>query len=149
MNNTTVHTGHSPMLRHRWKDRGAATVQLAVLLPLFFLLFSAATQAGVYWYARSLCQAAAQHGLQTVRTLTGTPAEGQAAARAFLERTGNGLVTNSAVSTTGSTPTTVRVEVTASVLRLVPIPGLDLRITRSVTGAKERFTTPNDTGNPR
>ncbi|WHT20212.1 TadE/TadG family type IV pilus assembly protein [Crossiella sp. CA-258035] len=126
-------------------------MQLAVLLPMLFLLFALATQLGILWYARSICQAAAQAGLQATRTVTGTPADGHTAANAFLTRAGTGLLAHTAVSASSS-PTVVWVEVSATVPRLLPVPGLELRITRSVTGPKERFTTPSDThpaGSPR
>ncbi|MCK2243691.1 MULTISPECIES: TadE/TadG family type IV pilus assembly protein [unclassified Crossiella] len=145
---TTIHTGQTLARRTRWDDRGAATVQLAVLLPMLFLLFALATQLGILWYARSVCQAAAQAGLQSARTVTGTPAEGQQAAHSFLDRAGTGLLSNTAVNATATT-STVSVEVSATVPRLLPLPGLELRVIRSVTGAKERFTTPSDTGSPR
>lgn len=78
----------------------------------------------------------------------GTPADGQQAAHSFLERAGTGLLTNTAVTATATT-STVSVEVSATVPRLLPLPGLELRVIRSVTGAQERFTTPADTGRPR
>ncbi|MCO1575192.1 pilus assembly protein [Crossiella sp. SN42] len=126
-------------------------MQLAVLLPMLFLLFALATQLGILWYARNVCQAAAQAGLQAARTVTGTPADSHTAASSFLARAGTGLLTHATVGATSS-PTVVRVEVSATVPRLLPIPGLELRITRSVTGPRERFTTPSDTntaGSPR
>lgn len=122
-------------------DRGSATVEFAVLLPLFLLLFLAAVQGGMWWYARNLCLSAAQHGVQAGRTTTATTTDAHTAAESFLARAGSDVVTDTAVSTTGTTTTTVRVQVSATALRVLPIPGLDLRITQSVEGSKERFTT--------
>jgi Flp pilus assembly protein TadG len=132
--------------RHRRPrdDRGSATVQYALLLPLFLLLFVTAAQAGLWWYARSLCLTAAQQGAQAGRTVTGTAADAQGTALSFLTRTGSGAVTDPAATAAGTTTTTVRVEVSATAMRVLPLPGLDLRVTQSVETAKERFTTPTD-----
>jgi Flp pilus assembly protein TadG len=130
--------------KHRRDERGSATVQYAVLLPLFLLLFLTAAQAGLWWYARSLCLTAAQQGAQAGRTLTGTATEAQNTALSFITRTGSGAITDSVVNTAGTTDAVIRVEVSATAMRVLPIPGLKLRVSQSVESAKERFTTPID-----
>lgn len=125
-------------------DRGAATVELAVLLPVFLLLFLAAVQVGLWWYARNLCLTAAQQGLQIGRTVSATPADAQDAATSFLARAGADVVSDPVVSTAGTTATTVRVQVSGTVIKVLPIPGVELRVTQGVEGAKERFTSPSD-----
>lgn len=144
MDSQGVRNGQGRRWQHCNDDRGSATVQYAVLLPLFLLLFLTAAQAGLWWYARSLCLTAAQQGAQAGRTVTGTAGEAQGTALSFLTRTGSGAVADPTVTTAGSTSTTVRVEVSATAMRVLPLPGLNLRVSQSVEAAKERFTTPAD-----
>lgn len=141
MDSQSVHSHTGRRWQRLRDDRGSATVQYALLLPLFLLLFLTAAQAGLWWYARTLCLTAAQQGTQAGRTVTGSAADAQQTALLFLTRTGSGAVTDPGVSTAGTSTTTVRVEVSATAMRVLPIPGLNLRVSQSVESAKERFTT--------
>jgi len=122
-------------------DRGSATVEVAVLFPAFLVLLFAGVQGAEWYHARSVCLAAADAGVQAARSAGVGPAEGKAAAVAFLARVGGGSVSDVTVSTAGSTTTVVRVRVTGTAPRVLPIPGLAMRITQSAEAPREVFTT--------
>ena len=122
-------------------DRGSATVELAVLFPAFLALVFGGVQAAEWYHVRNLCLAAADSGVQAGRTTGATDAQARHAAAAFLTRAGAGTVAAPAVSTAGSSTALVRVEVSASVPRVLPLPGLSLRVTQSARSAREVFTT--------
>ena len=123
------------------RDRGSATVELAVLFPAFLALVFGGVQAAEWYHVRSLCLAAADSGVQTGRKTGATDADARQAAAGFLTRAGGGTADAPAVSTAGSSPALVRVEVSASVPRVLPLPGLSMRVTQSSRSAREVFTT--------
>jgi Flp pilus assembly protein TadG len=116
-------------------------VELAVLFPAFLLLVFGGVQAAEWYHVRNLCLAAADAGLQAGRTAGAGDADAAQAASEFLARAGGGTATDPAVSTAGSSAAVLRVEVTASVPRVVPLPGLSMRVTQSSRATREIFTT--------
>lgn len=112
-----------------------------MLFPAFLLLVFGGVQAAEWYHVRSLCLAAADAGVQAGRVTGAGDAVANRAAAEFLARAGGGTATDPAVSTTGSSAAVLRVEVTASVPRVVPLPGLTMRVTQSSRGAREVFTT--------
>ncbi|GAB3671491.1 TadE/TadG family type IV pilus assembly protein [Saccharopolyspora sp. ID03-671] len=122
-------------------ETGSAAVELAVLAPMVLLVLLTVVQAGLWWHTRTVCSAAAQHGVQVARTLHGTTADAQSAAASFLAE-GSGLVTQPLVSAQ-VTGTRVTVRVTGKAPRLLPVPGLGT-VTQVAEASKERFTTPGD-----
>lgn len=115
------------------------TVEVAVLFPAFLLLVFGGVQAAVWYHARSLCLAAADAGARAARPTTATPAAGRTAAEAFLGHASGGL-SDVTVSTSGSTPAMVRVQVSGTVPRVLPIPGLTLRVSQSAAMPREVWT---------
>jgi Flp pilus assembly protein TadG len=126
-------------------QRGSATVELAVLFPAFLVLVFSGVQAAQWYHVRSLCLAAADAGVQTGRKAGATQADASRAAAGFLARAGAGAAGDPVVSTAESTPAQVRVQVTASVPRVLPLPGLSMRVTQSAQAPRERFTLPGRT----
>lgn len=112
-----------------------------MLFPAFLLLVFGGVQAAEWYHVRSLCLAAADAGVRAGRTLGGGDAAAELAAAGFLARAGAGTATDPAVSTAGSSAAVLRVEVTASVPRVLPLPGLSMRVTQSSRAAREIFTT--------
>lgn len=112
-----------------------------MLFPAFLLLVFGGVQAAEWYHVRSLCLAAADAGVQTGRTAGAGDGDAAHAAAEFLARAGGGTVTDAAVSTAGSSAAVQRVEVTASVPRIVPLPGLSMRVTQSSQATREVFTT--------
>ena len=112
-----------------------------MLFPAFLALVCGGVQAAEWYYVRSLCLAAAAAGVQVGRTTGAADADAQQAAAEFVARAGAGTAGDPVVSTGGSSATVLRVEVTASVPRVVPLPGLSMRVTQSSRAAREAFTT--------
>lgn len=129
--------------RHTWSEHGSSTIELAVLAPLALVVLLTVLQAGVWFYAHSVCEHAAQRGIDAARTVAGTSAHAEQAAHAVTDHT-SGLATHPVV-TAQVAAQDVRVQVSASVPRVLPIPGLDLRAATTASAAKERFTTPGTT----
>lgn len=145
----------TPTIRRRWRccsrrgwrrragvggERGSATLELALVFPVFLLLLVSAVQAGLYFYARAIALSAAQEGVDAARLQRHTLDQGVTAARRYAVRGGGGSLHHVAVHTSGSTPTTVRITVTGTAASLLP--GLDWAVSQQAAGVRERFTTP-------
>lgn len=134
---TTVHT------RHQRVEQGSSSIELAVLAPLALVLLLTVLQAGLWYYAHAVCTHAAQRGSETARTTSGTHGEAEQAAHAVTDRAA-GLATHPRVTAqVGAQGVTM--QVSATVTRVLPVPGLALQATQAVSAAKERFTTPGST----
>jgi Flp pilus assembly protein TadG len=120
-------------------DGGSATVEVAVLFPALLLLVFGGVQTAEWYHARSLCLAAADAGVWAARPAGAELADGRAAAAAFLAHTG-GSLSDVTVSTVGSTATLVRVQVSGTAPRVLPIPGLTMRVSQSAQAPREVFT---------
>jgi Flp pilus assembly protein TadG len=121
------------------RERGGVTVEYAVLFPVLLVLLLSSVQAAMWWHARNIALAAAQAGVNAGRATGAGPTQAVPAARSFAERAGGSLT---AVTTAGSTATTIRVQVSLTAPRVLPIPGLALRVTQTALAGRERFTTP-------
>lgn len=122
-------------------DRGSESVSLAVLFPIVLLLIVLIVQAGLLWHTRNVLAAAAQAGADAGRQHGSTAAGARGAALDFLARTaGEALTAPTARATRDAERVTVEVSGTAP--SVLPIPGLQLRISAGAVAATERFTTP-------
>lgn len=121
-------------------ERGSATLELAVVFPVFLLLLISAVQAGLYFYARAIALSAAQEGVQAARLQQHTVDDGVTAARSYAMHAGGGSLHAVVVDTTGSTATSVRITVTGTAPSLLP--GIDLGVSQQAAGPVERFTAP-------
>jgi len=129
-------------LRERLRgDDGSTTVEMAVLFPVLLILLMTIVQAGMWWHARNLALAAAQAGVQVARTTTGTAQSAEAAAVSYLARAGGSATTETAVHASVSVET-ARVEVSATAPRVLPVPGLEIRVDQAAEARREVFTTP-------
>ena len=117
-----------------------------MLVPAVLVLLFTGVQAAEWYHVRSLCLAAADAGVRAGRPPAAGLGEARAAAAGFLARVGGSTVADAAVSTAGSTPTLVRVQVSGTVPRVLPIPGLSLRVSQSAQAGKEKFSTPTGVG---
>lgn len=118
-------------------ERGSASVELVVLMPLLLLTVFSGVQAAVYYHASSLALAAAQEGARAAARENATLAAGTSAATAFLTDTAGDSLT--AVTITGSrTPVTATITVGGSSLSLVP--GWTPTVTQSASLPVERIT---------
>jgi hypothetical protein len=123
------------------RDRGAATLELAVLAPAVVLLTFGIVQAALVGYARSLAQAAAVAGVTAGRCADAPPRTGTARARAFLADQARDTVRDPTVTDTGTTTRTVRITVSGRSVSVIPgIAGFTVQATAH--GPREHFTTP-------
>lgn len=123
-------------------DAGSISTEYAVLLALVLVLtIFTGPQLVMWWHAQNLAQAATQAGVRTASSNGAASGSGSTAARSFMDRTG-GRAVNGITVQERSTPTTVTVEVTATVPRIIPLPGLNFSVRAESTRERERFTTP-------
>lgn len=118
-------------------ERGSASVQMVLALPIVFTVLFLAVQAGMWFYARSIALAAAESGARTSAALNSTLSAGLADARTFASSIGGTTLTGISVTGTRSaTSTTVTVSGTG--VRLVPF--MDTTVTQTATMPVERLT---------
>ena len=125
---------------NRRRDRGSLSLELAILFPLVLTLTFGAIQAGLWFQARSLCQAAAEAGVRAGKVLNAPAGAGARAARAYLSDVAGGLVLAPAVSE-ARTSATVNVTCSGQTQNVIPLPGFDIAVAQSSTAGIERFTT--------
>lgn len=110
------------------------TVQLAILFPAVLLWVMLIVQYGLWWHGKQVANAAAAEAIDAAQAPDGTEGDGSAAARRFLDGSGN---------LTGVTITVDRgaEEVTAEVRGQAPqlIPGFSWSVTSRSHGPIERF----------
>ncbi|MFB6534829.1 MULTISPECIES: TadE/TadG family type IV pilus assembly protein [Streptomyces] len=120
-------------------DRGAATTQLVLVVPVLLLVAMLVVQFALVWHARHIAQYAAGRALAAARTKDGTAAEGRAQARRSLAALGSRVLTVPSVTVDRTTvQTTVRVR--GKVIAVVP--GLSLHASGTASGPTERLTSP-------
>ena len=123
----------------RDSERGDV-VGWVITLPVALLMFVAAVQAGLWYQARAMCQAAAVTGVQAGKAFNAPPGTASAAASAYLKATADGAVSDTRLSEQASA-TAVTVSCKGAALTVVPLPGLTT-VAQSSTAQRERFTTP-------
>ena len=119
-------------------DRGAGSVEVAVLAVVVLMLVFTIIQVGFYYHARKVAQSAARQGVDTGRQVGSSPGDGVAQAEKFLAKFGS--VRGASVSSAGSTAEELHITVTGHVATLVP--GLELTVTQDAHGPIERWTNP-------
>lgn len=131
----------SPSRSGEHGQQGMVSLELAILFPALLLVIFSAFQAVLWYHARSLALAAAQEGVRAARAEHASLADGQAAARAFLDGAAADTLLDPMVSTAGSGPTQVRVVVRGHALSVLPgVSGP--AVSQESRGAVERFTVP-------
>ncbi|MER5352601.1 TadE family protein [Kitasatospora sp. NPDC002551] len=118
-------------------DRGAISLELAIVFPLVMLTVFTAIQAGLWFHARNVALSAAQRGVERARVQGAGIGTGTAAANDFLDRAGASI---SGRSVTGTDGPTVRIDVAGRVETWIP--GLSLPVRQHATAARERVTAP-------
>ncbi len=111
----------------RGRDRGSATLEVAILGPALLLLVFTVVQVGLWAYARSLVLAAAQEGARAGAAHGADRGDAASRAREFADAAGDSL-REVEVDTSGSDAATVRVEVQARALSVIPgVAGMSVR----------------------
>ena len=120
-------------------DRGSASAQVVIMLPVTFLAFFLVVQFAMWSHATHIAQAAASHGLAAVRAHGGSPADGTASARNVLADLGGGPLRDTNVDCErGSETALVRISGTAKQV----VPFLSLPVHAEAAGPVERFVEP-------
>lgn len=120
-------------------ERGSATLQLVVLLPLLFAALFVGVQAAVWYHARTIAYAAAQVGATAAAAENASAGDGIAAATRFAQTKGGDMLTETTVNGRRTT-TTVTVSVSGAALSVIP--GMRFRVDQSASAPVERITGP-------
>lgn len=117
-------------------ERGSASVQMVVIMPVMFTIAFTGLQAGLYFYGRSAALSAATIGARAAAAEGGTTAECQQAADAFLASLGDVLTTTRVQCS--RTATTVTVQISGSTLSVIP--GWTPRVAQEAVQQVERVS---------
>ncbi len=119
-------------LAGRWRrlrnarDRGDATVEAVIIVPVIVLLTLLVVQFVLVWHGRHVAQAAAQTAAQSAATYQAQPGVGQAAGDQYLAEVAPNLLPGRSVAVTRDA-TAVTVIVTADVLTVIPFAGFHIQ----------------------
>lgn len=117
-------------------ERGALSLELAIVFPIVLLLIFTGFQASTYFFGRSLALAAAQEGVREARIQPADINRGVAAAQAYIDQTSNGTLIEVQIIP-GGTAEEMRITVVAQVVDLVG-GVLDLTVSQTASGPVER-----------
>lgn len=128
-----------PRLRpgRRPGDRGAATTELVLVVPLLMFLLLCIVQFALALHAQHIAQTAASRGLAAARAQDATSGAGHARAAATLHLLGGRLLNHPTVHVSRGGES-VEAHVVGEVT--VVVPGLHLRVAGHATGPVERWT---------
>lgn len=88
-------------MRHRRRDeRGIATTEVVLVVPVLLFLVMLIIQFGLWYHAGHVARSAAREGVRTARLEGATAEEGQHRAETFLERNGPTIVSDPVVTAT-------------------------------------------------
>jgi len=120
-------------------ERGTVAVELAIVAPALMLLVLGVLQFGLWYHARNVVQTAALEGARIAAAEDGTAEAGRARALEVLQ-TGLGQAAEGEGATASIGQEAARVEVTAELRGLLPIPGLrTFELSSEATVFRERF----------
>ena len=128
-----------PTSWRRRDERGSASLQLVVLLPVLFGVMFLGLQAALIYQARTVALAAAQEGARAASVEGGTAGLGVAAATGFVADAGGDDVLEHAGVTASRSVLSATVTVTGAALSVLP--GWHPQIVQSATLPAERITT--------
>lgn len=119
-------------------DRGSTAVELAILMPAILIALFASIQVATWFMARSVALSAAQQGV-TAQRVEGAPAgAGTSRAQQFLAGAGDWLA-GATITVNRNDANEVQVTVTGNALSIIP--GVQIPVSQTAHGTKERFTT--------
>lgn len=123
-----------------WRDeRGAATTELVIVMPLLLSMVLVIAQWALWAHATHIAQAAASEALSAARVHGGTVAGGQAQAQHVLDQLGRGPLTGPRVSVTRDAN---RAAVTITGTATSVLPFLRLPVHAEAAGPVEVFHAP-------
>lgn len=122
----------------RTSDEGAVTAELVVAVPLLMLLILLVIQFGVWAHSVHVAQATASEALSAARVDGAGAADGQRRATEVRHQIGRHALSHTTVTVT-RTADSVRVRITGTAPRVLPLPFLDLPVHATAAGPVERF----------
>ena len=120
----------------RRDQRGSASTELVLLVPVLLFLVLLTVQFGLWLHAQHVAQSAVDEGLRSARTATGSIASGEEHATAFLDIAAARIIEDRSVSVTRDDGT-ARVTVTGSAPAVIP--GFALPVKASGSAPIETF----------
>ena len=120
-------------------ERGSASIQMVVLLPVLFSVMFLGMQAALFYHARTVAIAAAQEGARAAGAETGSTADGIAAAHTFVTAAGGDDVLETVPVSGSRAAQTATVTVRGTALSVIP--GWRPAVAQSATVPVERMTT--------
>lgn len=119
------------------RDRGAATTELVLVVPLLMLLLLCIVQFALALHAQHIAQTAASRALAAARAQDASSGAGGARAAATLRLLGGRVLKHPTVNVSrGAEMVEAHVEGEVAVV----VPGLHLRVAGHVAGPRERWT---------
>ncbi|MGH9154419.1 MAG: TadE/TadG family type IV pilus assembly protein [Acidimicrobiales bacterium] len=125
----------------RYDQRGQASVEWVLVLPLLMLLVLTGVQVALWAHAGHIATAAAQEGVVVARSVSGSADAGESRARNVLDQMGRRLVEDPDVAAT-LTPTSARVDVRGRAIAIIPL--LRLGVHGQATSPLEAFGDPRE-----
>ncbi|WP_404388839.1 TadE/TadG family type IV pilus assembly protein [Humibacillus xanthopallidus] len=119
-------------------ERGSASIQMVLLLPVLFTVMFLGMQAALFYHARSVAIAAAQEGARASSVEDGSRGAGAAAAASFVAEAGGDDVLKGALVSSSRTAEVATVTVTGTSLSVIP--GWSPFVRQSATAPVERIT---------
>ena len=123
-------------MRHRASERGAATVETVLAVPVLLFLIMVVIQAGLWFHGAQVVEAAAQEGALAGRVESGSSAAAEERARQFVLKFSPTIAATAEVRASRWADST-RVVVSGRVQQLIP--GLPLTVRGVAEAPTERF----------
>ena len=120
----------------RRTERGDATVETVLAVPVLLFLIMVIIQAGLWFHGAQIMEAAAQEGVRAGRVDSATAADAEDRARQFVSTLSPSLASTSRVQASRTAATT-RVSVEGQVEAVIP--GLRLTVRGTAESPTERF----------
>lgn len=117
-------------------DRGLATIEMVILLPVLFILMMMVIQFAMVWHGKHVAQAAAAEGVNAASGWHRTMTDGTSATERYLASVAPNLLASPQVSG-GVAGQDVTITVTANIPTLVPF--AQFTVTETATGPVEQF----------
>jgi len=127
----------------RDRDRGASAIEWAILTPILVFVMLYVVQFGMIYHAQHIAVSAAQAGARNARQQpeAWNPGAAEQTARTAIDQLGPALLNNVTVVAEEQEGYTRSVVVTGTAVNVfpVPLPFLDLKVTKTSQGAIECF----------
>jgi Flp pilus assembly protein TadG len=123
-------------------ERGAATLESVITIPVVFLIIFSIIQGALWWEASNVAHAAATTAYNTARTYNANSAAGVVTGTQFLRDHQDALTGYNVSVNRGADTVTVTVTGNSSSI----IPGFNPHVTRTVTGPVETWVNPRTPG---